>query len=746
MCHAGPFESGWRIARLGYISKRRACRGLASRLGALAGRNKRAEWGHRYERRHQASHIQQVADAKTVFCSRSMWRSALSANPVTLPRSKLRRSIVLPIALSVVAGAAIPVSAQQVPGSLAIVFDSSGSMWGNLPGGGAKFEVAHTALAESLPGAAEGVKTGLTIFGPGCSSTYVASPLGLRNGADTVQPLQTLNPKSKGPIAAALEDTASRITANEPSAILLVADGPDNCGGDVCAVAGQLAKDRAGMKIYTIGLGLDQPISELSCASTLTKGRFFPAPTAPAAEKAFTDAIGLALADLQIRQSPKVAKRAKSKSSKQMQIAPNAGPHLVLTAVLGMDGNDIEKPVRWRVYKSSGEPDADQLPILDVLEPRFAVPMAPGDYFIKASLGRVTFSQAARVNEKGATTVKAVFEAGTVKLSVARGGSSIEPGVEQGAGAETLISVRKADDNSGGAPLIVSPYPEGELVLPAGRYEIRAESGPEQVSRVVDVAAGRSLDLDLPLSIGELVLSVDAPLGGQQAEDLEFVVSVDDPDSPGGRRRVARSAARSPSFGLPAGTYYVEVHSGLASVSGRVALGAGKRVEKVLKLDAARLDVETDAPLGENSRPQPIVYKLFQLTPLRAVTRSSARSPSFVVAPGRYRIVAEIGARNVKAAEDIEIGPGEARKISLGVLAGNVRLNVTDSNGAALGGQYWEVLDAAGNVVWRTQLRSPRGLLAPGSYTVRCETRKGRVEGTFEVAEGDAKTVELRLQ
>ncbi len=651
------------------------------------------------------------------------------------------------LAAFAVLSAPAPLSAQETSGTVIVLFDSSGSMWGNLPGGGGtKFEVAHSALANSLPDVTGGIRSGLMVFGPGCGRVTLASPPDLRDGAATVAPLQSLNPKSKGPVTAALVQSVDLLEAGQPAALLLVADGPDNCGQDLCAVAEQIAGERAGLKIHTIGLGLDQANPGLACASELTNGQYFSAPTAQDAETAIASAVNLALADLQVRETPKIASKPKQAGRRAIQIDPKGQPHLVLEAVLGKDGEAVEKPVRWQVYKSLGEPDAEVLPILDILEPRFAVPMAAGDYYIVAALGRAKFRTEIKVAEAGASSVKAVFDAGAVKLSVGTGQVPQQANGEPAASAATLITVRKAEDKSGEPPLIVSPYPEGELFLPAGRYEIVAESGLLNVKRVVDVAAGTRQDISFPLSVGELVLSADAPIEGVQSEDLEFIVSVDDPNRPGGRRRVARSVALNPSFGLPAATYYVEARSGLASVSDRVALGAGKRIEKSLSLDVARLEVETNAPPGRNARPQPIVYKLYQLDPLRAITRSSTRSPRFIVAPGRYRIVAEIGSRNVKAAEDIELVQGESRKVSLGVLAGDVRLNVTDQNGSAIGGQFWEVIDASGTVVWRTQLRSPQGLLAPGRYSVRCETRKGPVEGTFEVAAGEAKSVEFRVQ
>ncbi len=96
--------------------------------------------------------------------------------------------------------------------------------------------------------------------------------------------------------------------------------------------------------------------------------------------------------------------------------------------------------------------------------------------------------------------------------------------------------------------------------------------------------------------------------------------------------------------------------------------------------------------------------------------------------------------------QDLDLSSGEDRDVLLNFLAGDVKLRVSDGQGRAITGQFWEVLDSNGALVWRTQQGSPRGLLAPGRYNVRCETRKGTVEGAFVVAAGDAKTVELRIQ
>jgi Ca-activated chloride channel homolog len=644
---------------------------------------------------------------------------------------------------SVVAGS-VSTNAGEGQGTLLVVFDGSGSMWGGLPGSSdAKFEFAQALIERSLPGPASGTKTGLVVFGPGCSVVDVLSQPGLRAQSDTLAPLRSLNPKSKGPIAAAIEKGASLIAPGKSASMLVIADGPDNCG-DPCQSAKRIATEHPGLKILVVGLGLDQPPPDLACAAQSTHGKFLPAPTAQDAETAMAEAVKIAMQDTTVHQEKPQISRKPSPARRQTPVLdPNGPPHLVLEARLAKNEGLLDKPVRWRVYKSGDDPDAGSLPVIDILEQRFSVPLAPGDYVIDAALGRAKFRAKATVAPKGPTKVTAVFDAGLVKLTVPFGQLDGEE-----AGESVLITVSRKDGSSKpglrAGPFIISPYRESELILPAGAYVVRATGGPLSVTRNIEVEAGSQQEVRLPLSVGELSLSADARIGGVQFDELEYSVSVADPDSSGGLRVVARSAAPSPTFVLPAGTYYVGARAGLARASDRVALGAGRKVRKTLNLQVARLQVEVPAPSGENVRTRPIVYELFKLDPLRAVARSSALAASFDVMPGSYRIVAEVGARNASAAQDVELTAGAVRSVALDVPAGDIRLEVLDNSGLAIGGQFWEVKDNSGAVIWRTLQRTPRGLLAPGRYSVRCETRGGLVEGTFEVAAGDSRTVELR--
>lgn len=642
--------------------------------------------------------------------------------------------------IAFVSGMGLAAAAEKdIAGTLLVVFDSSGSMWGQLQGGGTKFEEAHRALARSLPAPETAVETGLVVFGPGCGNVDVAAQPGLRQGSETVAAIPSLNPRSKGPSTAGVETALGMLSAGRPASIVLVADGADNCQRDLCRLAEEIGAQRSDLHIHVVALGLPQPPPDLTCAATATGGRVFPVETPADADAGIAEAVEAALLDLGPRNRKPLetaAPGAGSSPDAAARIDPKGPPHLVLKGHLGEQKNVLEQAVRWRVYKGAAPPGPEATPILDVLEAQLALPLAGGDYHVRADLDRARVAGSVSVSEAGPTEFKAGFNAGIARISVP--GSAVA-----GQRPGSLVTIRPAEEGMEiKGPILLDATRTRDIVLPAGRYLIATQNGPAETERPLAIAAGAVQELELQATTGDIVPLVS---GAMEGEGLMFRVSVDDPDATGGRRVLARSAARQPTFQLPAGTYYVEAEQGLARSRARVALGAGRIEKTPLNLQAGRIALTARVPDSAAGAGRPAIYKLYGADGRDLLAQSSAARPNFVVPPGRYRLVAEIGARNVRAEGTIDIAPGDDRQVALAVDAGEIQLRVSDDKGRALAGQFWEVLDSGGSVVWRTQQSSPRGLLAPGRYTVRCETRRGLVEGVFEVASGDAKTIELRV-
>lgn len=623
-----------------------------------------------------------------------------------------------------------------------VLFDSSGSMWGSLPGGQqARYAAARDALLLSLPALDVNARTGLVTFGRGCSGIEVVLPPDIRPQDRTVAPLNALNPRGKGPLGEALLRAAEQIEPNRHASLVVIHDGPDNCRQDSCAIAQRIAASHPGMPIHLVSLGLDEAAaSAVACIAEETGGKIFPVRSMSDIQPMIDQAVKLAMTGPVPLPSPASRREVLATQTEARpqhpDIAADGQPHLLVSAMLGKS-NAVDKPVHWRIFRVGEE----AMPVLDVLETQFAVPLPAGSYVVEAALGRANVRQAVEIAEKGPTAVTVSFNAGIARVTTRFGN-------DPAAKLPVLVSVSAMDEEKPSAPVLkpvmVIPSPSSEFVLPAGKYRITAESGLSRVSRDVTIESGEVEPVALDLSTGQLQLSAISSAGALLTGDLTYFLAVDDPNAPGGRREILRTAASNPDLELPAGTYYVKVKSGYYQKYDQIAVGAGSIVQRSIILDAAHLRVRTNVSIDGHDEAFPIVYRVFSLAAhRREVAMSWDRAPEFTLPPGRYRIVAEIGARNVEAAQEVELAPGAETSVELTAQAAELRLRVAEGVGAVTANRFWEIRSASGKVVWRTSHNAPRALLAPGRYEIRCELRDQTLHGTVELAAGQSLTTRL---
>lgn len=622
--------------------------------------------------------------------------------------------------------------------TIVILFDSSGSMWGSLPGGQqAKYAVARDALRQSLPALDVRARMGLITFGRGCSGVDVVLPPDVRPQDRTIAPLNALNPRGKGPLGAALLRAAEQVETGRRASLIVIHDGPDNCRQDTCAVARDIAASHPGMPIHLVSLGLDEVAANaVACIAKETGGQIFSARSTLEVAPAIDQAIKLAMTSPV--PAPKPAEQPDPASKREkLQVPADGPPHLLVSATLG-PSLPVDKPVHWQIFRSG-----EDTPVLDVLEAQFAVPLPSGSYVIQATLGRAQARQVVEVAEKGPTLATVAFSAGIARITT-RFGSN------EAAELPVLVSVAAIDEAAttaaapGLTPVIAIPSRSSELVLPAGTYRITATSGLSSATRDVDIAPAEIENVTLDLKAGQLHLGAIPSAGATLLSELTYVLSVDDPAAQGGRREILRTTASEPVIELPAGTYYVRVRSGLYEKHDQIAVGAGQIVRREIVLDAARLRVSASLSVEDEDDAFPIVYRVFaEGHNGREVATSWDRTPSFTLPPGRYRILAQIGVGNVEAAKEVELAPGADVAIELAAQAAELRLRVAEGSGVIATNRFWEIRSPDGKIVWRTSQRTPRALLAPGLYQVRCEVRDRTFEETVELAAGQALIAKL---
>ncbi|MEM8748883.1 MAG: VWA domain-containing protein [Pseudomonadota bacterium] len=187
------------------------------------------------------------------------------------------------------------VSAQSTEKNIMIVFDASGSMWGQTEGR-TKIEIARDTLSSVLEETDNAMTLGMIAYGHRrkgqCSDieTVVAPGPATETVPAMISVAGQLRPKGKTPLTDAVRMAADelRYTENEVT-VILVTDGIETCQADPCALASELENAGLNFTAHVIGFGLSEEDGrKVSCLAENTGGTYFSAGD--------TDALNAALA------------------------------------------------------------------------------------------------------------------------------------------------------------------------------------------------------------------------------------------------------------------------------------------------------------------------------------------------------------------------------------------------------------------------------------------------------------------
>lgn len=625
---------------------------------------------------------------------------------------------------------------QGSAGGLVVVFDGSGSMWGRIEGTkDSKFAVGREALRQSLAQLAPTTPVALASFGHrrrgDCSDVEILVPAAPRDLDKLMPPLDRLNPKGKGPIAAALRESAAAMGDNPRATILLIHDSADNCQQDPCAVAAEIVKAQPGLVIHSVGLAIEpEEQARAACIGRSGNGRSVLANDAATASRAIADLVRLANLDPAPAAAAPAPQRAPPATAPLPDPSKDGPPRLALAASLDKASGALTLPIDWKVMNADGRT------ALAATAPSLTEPLPAGRYTVEARVGLVRATAEVTVAEKGITAPRIVLDAGLIDL-LPHAAKASEPL------ADAVVTLRADAKGATGddAPLVLHLGPLRNLVVPPGAYRASVRRGLVERTASITLAAGGRASVDLALDSGALSL---AAAGADETDVLDkvlFIVEEDDPEQPQGRREVLRTSAARPSLVLPAGTYALTARAGAAEARQRVAIGAGDSINRTMVLGAAR--VQISIAQHASAKPAATVIRALTLdTPPREMARASGEKAEFLLPAGRYRLEAASGGINARSDRVLEVKPGKPVQVGLAIPAGEVHFKTTGA-GPPLADSYWEIRDQQGRIVWRSVETDPRALLAPGRYTVRLEARSRQGTRNFELKPGEALTLDV---
>ena len=182
------------------------------------------------------------------------------------------------------------VSASENPKAV-IIFDASGSMWGQI-NGVTKIEIARDTLKNVLKEWNPNVELGLTLYGHrskgDCNDIETVIPVGRVDKESIIATVMRIKPKGKTPLSRSLKKVAKEIKyTQEKATIILISDGKETCDPNPCRVAKELEKNGIDFVVHVIGFDVDKKTAqELGCIAKATGGEYFPAKNATALNNA----------------------------------------------------------------------------------------------------------------------------------------------------------------------------------------------------------------------------------------------------------------------------------------------------------------------------------------------------------------------------------------------------------------------------------------------------------------------------
>lgn len=437
-----------------------------------------------------------------------------------------------------------------------LVLDASGSMYAQLAGV-PRIVTLRQTLDEVLAALPPGLELGLSAFGESakgaCNDMRTLVPVGPDTGAAIAHAAAGILPKGKTSIADALLKSAEALDYTQQKAtVVILADGLDSCGGDVCAVARDLESRGRDFTAHLIGFGLsDIETRQLACIADLTGGQSFGGGDAKAFAHALTASM-YAAASLEMPPPP------------PEPLAVNFDPDIVLAE--GAAPLPEKAEINWEIYRG------DEY-IVGGYGRDYSALIGPGTYTVRAKLGYATAESQITVDAFTLSAPRLVLNAG--RLTIRPIGASGE--VDANAYVTTTFPNGEA----------VTSYGEATLYVPAGDIATSVTIGTGKAEEVIRIAAGEEVTRDIAVAIGHVSLDA-AYVAGMPVEDsaLSFAIVAAGADIQGYREELASAYGVDAAVDLPPGDYVATVSYDQVRAEQPFTVAAGSTQVVEIVLDA----------------------------------------------------------------------------------------------------------------------------------------------------------------
>ncbi len=689
-----------------------------------------------------------------------------------------------------------------------IVFDASGSMYGQVPGG-VKIDIAKKVVSDIVGSIAPGMELGLMAYGHrkkgDCEDIELLVPPQPGSSAAILKAVAALEPKGKTPLTAAVIQAAKYLKFEEVKvSVILVSDGVETCHNDPCMAAEELERLGIDFTCHVIGFDLKPGESSgLECLAKKTGGMYLTAKDAASLKSSLETAMkqvakpvttlvieakkssGGALiegATFQVfaegggenaiatgsggRWSTELPKAGKYTLSAKLNgkvveleatvkegdtvtkevVFAESGIKAVAYAKEG--GTAFEKDVSWDLY-GPADAEGQRETIATSYEAKPFLKVAAGKYLLKATRGDASASVEVTVKDGAPQEVKVVLGSGNLKLSAisAEGQAAISKDISW--------DIFSPPDAEGQRKKLGNSYDAQPMfTLPSGPCLVVAEYGSAKGQQEVEVKAGETQNIVILLGSGKLKLSVIMEEGGKPVADGVNWDVFGEADAEGNRPKVAYSYDAQPTLSLPAGKFQVEVVVGNAKGKVMVEIKAGAMLEKVVSLGAGRIKLSALAVEGAEPLSSDVTWEVFGAADSEGNREKAGYSydavPTLSLPAGKYLVQLDWG--SAKGKQEVEVLAGKLTEIPVIINAGSLTVSALMAEGAeaAPGDINWDVLGEANAEGERPKTTysydaQPKFHLTAGKYLIVATRGAAAAQMEVEVQAGKMITKALTL-
>jgi len=549
-------------------------------------------------------------------------------------------------------GLVFPLHAEAADKAI-IVFDASGSMWGQIQGK-PKIDIARNTIEKLLKDWDSNILLGVITYGHrskgDCKDIEAIVPIGKVNAGAVMSTINKVNPKGKTPLSAAVKLAAEQLKYVEDKAtVILISDGKETCNIDPCALASELEKKGIDFTVHVIGFDMtEEEQAQLTCLAKSTGGKFFTAGNANELHQAL------------IKTTKMIAQPQPKKEKKGIT-------GLKLHAILKLGEEPIKKGMTWNLYdaKKNANGKRKNLDYTSAPEPLFKIPA--GQYYVFAKHGNATAETLVEVTDGKLTEQTVNLHAGHLKpLAVLKKGS--DPIKES-----MWWNVYEAEKNVKGKRKEVTYTSNAAPLfrLSSGNYYVLAKHGNATGDFEIEINEGELTEYTVNLNAGYLKVNAALKKGSEPIkESMSWNVYEAEKNANEKRKEVTYTSHATPLFRLNAGKYYVLAKHGNATGDFEINIKEGELTELTVPLNAGYLKVKAALKKGGAPVKGSLGWNVYEAKKdangnRKSVTYTSHATPVFRLNSGKYYVSVKHGDKSANFEIKIKSGKIEDKTIVL---------------------------------------------------------------------------------